>query len=1013
MDITRIDDAEREREVTEQVDTQLIFVSHPRSIKTVFENYYDHTQAGLFAAFLSAFLIETLSRLEEDPTATLLDVMVHQTQMMRNETLLPYHRKPFSPSRQIVAVNVLLFASLALIIVVAFISMLVKEWIREFGRGLAAIVKPRRRALVREYRYLGLERWKFLEIVHFLPALIYLSLLLFFCGLILLLLDIEAACGFVIAIIFALGILFAVTTTAIATIDDSAPFRSPLSRALGRHFRRLHSALLDGTTLWRRWLVHAENLRYSGLIGFLFDRLARMARSGPFSETYFVDIDCDPAWDEQDIHFSGAAINRLYMSIPNQGVSREVFRSIIFAGHPAHALGSWHVWELLSRWAPTSDDMTPESARAIGVLICRASCTTCLPLVKEYVYQVLPVLAGSNEPWDRLLTYLIESYFSEDHDGARSLQLAYLELVSRAITTDVSIRDLLIVRFLGCTVSCDVKPERRAAAVRVLSALLSRLHLKYFPLKYDQFVNSILQAFITINDIKLPDISLQSLSKFPSLPYLVYNQGVLSRVIDPIQWYQQTIPLLRAYQEFARALIECLWCRPVDIQLDSEILHGLPLSRLEDYAVNPFPGSYRNLFFASLLLEALISDSGRLRSDFPVLDKEDLTLDGVLSLYDSYLIQCNAVPSLPIYNLLSRENFHPLNLDAIEVHHPWLALHVYSLIGSKLPHQIIATLKWSDAAVFHKIACDRLRLYDSYDVSPEPLLISLFLSSSTYETILGAFKWHIRINADTDGFEGPLQEVDLKKIIAILFGPNLDENEIVSSWSLILDEIMPAWSDLPNEFKHDFVSEFFAPEVNRQSTAIKQNICLGNAWLEQLWSTVLASIANAVFIEKPDPGLNKGPFRWNRSLFGPMKVEPGEPECEAFLESMKIWGASEEIRLERARRGRLVRSVDEVLSTLAILLETARAAGVLSSEAVAHLQGSPLLSDPRLRQNASSLQRIEAIFEYYRPYLCPLPEFTPQEAEMLAGPYANPTANGQSPIVLPQVACSSSCAWYP
>ena len=137
---------------------------------------YVPTQAGLFAAFLAAFLIETLRRLEEDSTATLLDVMVYQTQMMRNETLPPYFRVPFTPSRKIVAANVLCFASLALILVVAFISMLVKGWIREFDRGLAAIVKLRQRALVREYRYLGLERWKLLEIIHFLPVLIYCSL---------------------------------------------------------------------------------------------------------------------------------------------------------------------------------------------------------------------------------------------------------------------------------------------------------------------------------------------------------------------------------------------------------------------------------------------------------------------------------------------------------------------------------------------------------------------------------------------------------------------------------------------------------------------------------------------------------------------------------------------------------------------------------------------------------------------------------------------------------------------
>ena len=68
--------------------------------------------------------------------------------------------------------------------------------------------KPRRRALVRENRFAGLERWKFLEVVHFLPVLIYFSLSPFSCGLSMFLFDIEAACGFVVAAIFALGVLF-------------------------------------------------------------------------------------------------------------------------------------------------------------------------------------------------------------------------------------------------------------------------------------------------------------------------------------------------------------------------------------------------------------------------------------------------------------------------------------------------------------------------------------------------------------------------------------------------------------------------------------------------------------------------------------------------------------------------------------------------------------------------------------------------------------------------------------
>ena len=74
--------------------------------------------------------------------------------------------------------------------------------------------------------------------------------------------------------------------------------------------------------------------------------------------------------------------------------------------------------------------------------------------------------------------------------------------------------------------------------------------------------------------------------------------------------------------------------------------------------------------------------------------------------------------------------------------------------------------------------------------------------------------------------------------------------------------------------------------------------------------------------------------------------------------------------------------MDEVLSVLATLLEAAHEAGLLSLNAVVHLRASPLLLHPRLLQDAPSMQVIKALIEYYRPCLCPLPDITPDEAEM-------------------------------
>jgi hypothetical protein len=223
-------DREREREWLEQMDTILIFVclTLPFSLGSV----DSVVQAALFVGFLSAFLIELLGRLEQDPMDVIQDVLIYQTQMMRNSSLGPYILADFSPPEHIVIVNALFYASLGVMLLAALIAMLIKSWVREFDRGLRAMSLPEQRAKTREFRYLGMERWKLPGMVGILPLLIQISLLLFAIGLVLFLFHISKPSFGVTTAIFALGILFYVMTTSISVVVTSSPFHSPLSRTL-------------------------------------------------------------------------------------------------------------------------------------------------------------------------------------------------------------------------------------------------------------------------------------------------------------------------------------------------------------------------------------------------------------------------------------------------------------------------------------------------------------------------------------------------------------------------------------------------------------------------------------------------------------------------------------------------------------------------------------------------------------------------------------------------------------
>jgi hypothetical protein len=169
-------DREREKEWMEQMDTILIFVCRT---SLWCQSALIGCQAALFAGFLSSFLIELLGRLEPDPIDIIQDVLIYQTQMMRNSSLGPYVAPGFSPPEHFVIVNALFYASLGVMLLAAFIAMLIKSWVREFDRGLGAMSLPEQRAKTREFRYLGMERWKLPEMVGILPLLIQISLVSF------------------------------------------------------------------------------------------------------------------------------------------------------------------------------------------------------------------------------------------------------------------------------------------------------------------------------------------------------------------------------------------------------------------------------------------------------------------------------------------------------------------------------------------------------------------------------------------------------------------------------------------------------------------------------------------------------------------------------------------------------------------------------------------------------------------------------------------------------------------
>jgi len=206
----------------------------------------------LFAAFLSAFLIFTITQLQPNSTDISKDILLHISLQLSNSSFPPYVEPQFIVPPKVAAVNTLLFASLALVLIDAYLAMLMKSWIRDFDQSWRTLNDPKERAGTREMWMQGLERWKLGWVVAFLPLLIQASLVLFGAALLILLFNLHYPTAYTTLVIFTAGVCFYFCTSIVSALDKNTPFTSPLSRALKALLRQCRSLL---RLLWL-WLFN-------------------------------------------------------------------------------------------------------------------------------------------------------------------------------------------------------------------------------------------------------------------------------------------------------------------------------------------------------------------------------------------------------------------------------------------------------------------------------------------------------------------------------------------------------------------------------------------------------------------------------------------------------------------------------------------------------------------------------------------------------------------------------------
>ena len=237
-EMAAVEDNIREVEWRDLADTVLVFVCIDTQHGVWLLIWF---QDGLFAAFLSAFLVFLIPQLQTNSTDVAMDVLIHISQQLSNSTTPAFEPAAFQVSPNAAAVNMLFFLSLALVLIDAFLAMLVKGWLQEFDRGWRTYTVAHLRAQERERRLKELERWKLHELVALLPILIQGSLLLFCIGLLVLIFPLHQPSGILCSLLFVSVVGFYGLTTYVSIINNYAPFSSPVSRLLARGLAMLQT----------------------------------------------------------------------------------------------------------------------------------------------------------------------------------------------------------------------------------------------------------------------------------------------------------------------------------------------------------------------------------------------------------------------------------------------------------------------------------------------------------------------------------------------------------------------------------------------------------------------------------------------------------------------------------------------------------------------------------------------------------------------------------------------------
>ena len=920
---------------------------------------------------------------------------------MQNSTLGPYAAPVFSPPPYAVAVNALFFASLGIVLVAAFLCMLVKGWIREFDRKLRGIPDLEKRAVIKELREQGLARWRLPEIITILPSLIHISLVLFFIGLALYLLQVHPLPAFLSIAIFGLGVLVYFLSIVVSAIDDFSPFRSMYSRALGALYRRLYPRpiapfdqspssvmALPQTTVEkiREW-VSTSIIKYK-----------------PLSEHAILEHRSSPL--KQIISKTSITIlNKIWSPASKRTTSadaKNISTSILLQLDVSHIRPSPH-WEFPLAYKSSSPSM--KEAEGLAYSVCMIKPEHAERNFAKTMCTVVDVLQQSSDPWLRLVASLTsvwveraEQELSKGQNSAwfQTLSIAgHKEDILHAISDT---RDFSAEQWCFVLVSIYVLCRRNSgsketcALIEILAGLLQK-GVEIGGYERNTHIDFWLYVTMSILDNGVPVQYRLPMSELTLSGWIqgaqdisAYGNGMTR---DP-ENFRRLLELSRKRnldQSLMRQCLVSILCilvsfighsdqqqlRLIDQYLEI-ITDEMGVMDWDLHVLKPLDTrSYFGVYMAQIvlcLLEGSCSRALHINSSatwlIPIIMRE----------YDLKLLAANAQPMSPILKVIDRAICYPSWVTGLEPRNPWLSLYIHNHACSPSHSEI--PLTWCPAGI--SITSKRLDLYDSGKVTPEMNLITFFLSCPSTSITCRALHWYLHLE------ENALMSGDTQHLTAIfpnIFCKGLSTNENRKTWLLLVDVLLPRLGSMSRQEKGYFVEVFFGygslqgkNQAGEDQSTISVNVpdpvdmptpmaADGLGWMEDVWTTVLRSfIVHPHLIETYWPGLlgvMHAAYPQSAQLTKWASATSLIPEA---AQDMPPEGNLSETRVfigPQTLEEHLADSAQRVLEVLAELLESGM--GLVPAELLNRLIYSPLLLDRHLHHDTSSLCHIRGILD--------------------------------------------------